>query len=222
MLATTQDLMDLPPGNYTVTVKNAGGCIASTPAVITPVPGAPTTPVVTLIQPTCTLSTGTITVTNVTAGAPDAYTYTIRVCNSGPSCAQNVVLLDHFPIAVLQKANSIRIVPENGTIEFALATPAKGQSNIALVYTAKAKPLDPVSGELALELPRTSLFIERFDWSVSLPAAFEITTFYGAGWTANRAAEPAREQNSVALRKEFCRGERPAAALFYQRLGLEK
>ena len=111
---------------------------------------------------------------------------------------------------------------ENGTIELSLPTPAKGLSNIALVYTAKARPLDPVSGELALELPRTSLFIERFDWSVSLPAAFEITTFYGAGWAANRAAEPAREQNAVALRKDFCRGERPAVALFYQRLGLEK
>ncbi len=111
---------------------------------------------------------------------------------------------------------------ENGTIEFSLPTPAKGQSNISIVYAAKAKPLDPVSGELALELPRTSLFIERFDWSVSLPAAFEITTFYGAGWAANRAAEPAREQNTVALRKDFCRSERPAIALFYQRLGLEK
>ena len=111
---------------------------------------------------------------------------------------------------------------ENGTIEFALATPANGQSNIALVYAAKAKPLDPVSGELALELPRTSLFIERFDWSVTLPATFEITTFYGAGWAANRVPEPAREQSAVALRKDFCRGERPAIALFYQRLGLEK
>ena len=111
---------------------------------------------------------------------------------------------------------------EKGTIELSLPAPAKGQSTVALVYTAKTKPLDPVSGELALELPRTPLFIEHFDWSVSLPAAFEVTTFYGAGWAANRAPEPAAGQNAVALRKEFCRGERPSVALFYQRLGLEK
>ncbi len=48
-------------------------------------------------------------VTNVTAGAPDVYTYTIRVCNSGPSCARNVTLLDHFPKDVVQVAGSIRL-----------------------------------------------------------------------------------------------------------------
>ena len=107
---------------------------------------------------------------------------------------------------------------ENGAIELSLTTPTKGQSSVAIVYTAKVKPLDPVSGELALELPRTPLFIERFDWSVSLPSAFEITTFYGAGWAATQASD----EHAIALHKDFCRGERPAIALFYQRLGLEK
>ncbi len=111
---------------------------------------------------------------------------------------------------------------ETGAIELALPVPVKGQSSVALVYTAKANPLDPISGELALELPRTPLFIEKFDWSASLPSAFEITTFYGSGWAANRAPEPTGERNAVSLRKDFCRGERPAIALFYQRLGLEK
>ena len=111
---------------------------------------------------------------------------------------------------------------ENGTIELALPRSEKGECNVGLVYTARTKALDPVSGELALELPRTSLFIEKFDWAVSLPAAFEITTFYGAGWAANQAPEKAGAQNAVALHKEFCRGERPSVALFYQRLGLEK
>lgn len=107
---------------------------------------------------------------------------------------------------------------ENGAIEFALPTPDKGASNVAIVYAAKAKPLDPVSGELAIELPRTALFIEHFDWSIALPAAFEVTTFYGAGWAANQAPD----EHSVALRKDFCRAERPTLALFYQRRGLEK
>ena len=107
---------------------------------------------------------------------------------------------------------------ENGAIEFALPTPEKGASNVAIVYAAKAKPLDPVSGEIAIELPRTPLFIEHFDWSVALPTAFEITTFYGAGWTANQAPD----EHTIALHKDFCRAERPSLALFYQRRGLEK
>ncbi len=107
---------------------------------------------------------------------------------------------------------------ENGTIEFALRAPEKGASSVAIVYAAKAKPLDPVSGEIAIELPRTPLFIEHFDWIVALPAAFEVTTFYGAGWAANQAPD----EHAIALHKDFCRAERPSLALFYQRRGLEK
>ena len=106
---------------------------------------------------------------------------------------------------------------ENGVIELALPTPEKGVTAVALVYTAKLKPLDPVSGDVALELPRTPLFIERIDWSIALPAAFEITTFDSNGFVANRAPEPARDDSTLALRKDFCRAERPAVSLFYQR-----
>ena len=107
---------------------------------------------------------------------------------------------------------------ENGAIEFALPAADKGASSVAIVYAAKAKPLDPVSGEIAIELPRTPLFIEHFDWIVALPAAFEVTTFYGAGWAANQAPD----EHTIALHKDFCRAERPSLALFYQRRGLEK
>ena len=111
---------------------------------------------------------------------------------------------------------------ENGVIEFALPTPDKGATTVALVYTAKLKPLDPVSGDVALELPRTPLFIERIDWAIAIPAAFEITTFDSNGFVANRAPEPSRDDSALALRKDFCRAERPAVSLFYQRRSLEK
>ncbi len=111
---------------------------------------------------------------------------------------------------------------ENGVIELALATPAKGSTTVALVYTAKLKPLDPVSGDVALELPRTPLFIEHIDWSIALPAAFEITAIDGNVSVAETTAEPASGDRTIALRKDFCRAERPAVALFYQRRSLEK
>ena len=107
---------------------------------------------------------------------------------------------------------------DNGVIEFALAAPEKGLTNVALVYTAKVKALDPVSGDIALELPRTPLFTERIDWSIGIPAQFEVTAFEGSGFVAG----PAAEDRTLALRKDFCRAERPAVALFYKRRNLEK
>jgi uncharacterized repeat protein (TIGR01451 family) len=51
-------------------------------------------------------------VTQVVAGEPTVFTYTVTVCNNGPSCAQQVRLLDQFPIAVLRSGT---IVIEQGT-----------------------------------------------------------------------------------------------------------
>jgi gliding motility-associated-like protein len=55
----------LLPNTYTVTAKSPDGCISpGTPVTIGPAPGAPLAPVATTIQPTCLVSTGTITVTS--------------------------------------------------------------------------------------------------------------------------------------------------------------
>ncbi len=52
---------------YTIYVRNlATGCISSAPFVIRPVPNLPATPMATVIQPTCSVPTGTITVTSPT------------------------------------------------------------------------------------------------------------------------------------------------------------
>ena len=54
----------LNPGNYNVTVKNAGGCISAiTQAIINNVPNSPAAPTISISQPTCTSPTGTITIT---------------------------------------------------------------------------------------------------------------------------------------------------------------
>jgi gliding motility-associated-like protein len=63
----------LAPANYTVTVKDAGGCTSTTNVTINAVPSAPSAPTFTLTQPTCLVNTGTITIT-----APlGAFTYSI-------------------------------------------------------------------------------------------------------------------------------------------------
>jgi hypothetical protein len=111
---------------------------------------------------------------------------------------------------------------ENGVIELALPMPEKGESNVTLVYALKLGALDPVSGDVALELPRTPLFIERLDWTVAFPAAYEITAIDGNVSVAESRADPSRGDRTLVLRKDLCRAERPAAALYYQRRTLEK
>jgi hypothetical protein len=112
---------------------------------------------------------------------------------------------------------------EKGVIELALPTPGNGATTVALVYTAQLKPLDPVSGSASLELPRTPLFIEHLDWSIALPAAFEVTAIDGNVSVSSTPVPPAATgELGIALRKDFCRAERPAVALFYQRRNLEK
>ncbi|MHA3789157.1 beta strand repeat-containing protein, partial [Flavobacterium hauense] len=58
---------NLNPGTYNITVRDAGGCTSTTPAItISPAPSAPAIANVTVTQPTCTAATGTITVNTPT------------------------------------------------------------------------------------------------------------------------------------------------------------
>ncbi|WP_177204612.1 T9SS type A sorting domain-containing protein [Hymenobacter arizonensis] len=71
---------NVAPGSYTLTAT-VGACSASAPSpiVVNPQPGTPAVPVATVVQPTCTVATGTISVSEPIAG----YTYTL----TGPSPA---------------------------------------------------------------------------------------------------------------------------------------
>jgi hypothetical protein len=65
---TSRTVSGLAAGTYNFTVTSAAGCTSgiSSNVVINAAPAAPSTPTVTLIQPTCDLATGTITVTTPT------------------------------------------------------------------------------------------------------------------------------------------------------------
>lgn len=73
---TTITLYGIPPGSYTYTVSNASGCISAPSAniVINTGPVTPTAPgVETIIQPTCTVETGSVTLN----GLPSTGSWTL-------------------------------------------------------------------------------------------------------------------------------------------------
>src|SRR5204863_380952 len=56
-------------GPHTITAQNAAGCISANATInTTAAPGAPATPVTQIVDPTCTVATGAITITSATAG----------------------------------------------------------------------------------------------------------------------------------------------------------
>ncbi len=71
---TTGTFTSVASGTYSVTAKNATGCISAASSVtINSQPSTPATPTLgSVVQPTCSVSTGSITITNYNAG----YTYT--------------------------------------------------------------------------------------------------------------------------------------------------
>ena len=61
---TTGLFTGLAAGSYNVTVKNANGCISAATVVVVVSINAPAAPVVTVVQPTCAVSTGSVTITS--------------------------------------------------------------------------------------------------------------------------------------------------------------
>jgi gliding motility-associated-like protein len=92
----------VPSGAYNLTVQNASGCVSiPTAVIINSQPSVPTVPVVTVTQPTCAISTGTIT---ITAPVPTSgitysidgitYTNTTGIFTTVASGAYNVTVKD--------------------------------------------------------------------------------------------------------------------------------
>ncbi|MEO7263428.1 MAG: hypothetical protein ABIW38_00885 [Ferruginibacter sp.] len=60
---------NLAPGQYCITATNAAGCTSGQTCItINAQPATPTAPTLAAVQPTCTVATGTVTITSATAG----------------------------------------------------------------------------------------------------------------------------------------------------------
>lgn len=102
-------------------------------------------------------------------------------------------------------------------IELQLAAPGeKGQTRVTFSHASRGAALDPVSGQVSVELPRTPLFIHRLAWELTIPPAYEPAAIEG------NIEIVSGKENVVTLRKELCRGEKPMAELFYQKKDLSR
>jgi len=104
----------------------------------------------------------------------------------------------------------------DGKLELTL--PAAGQkTRVSCSFTGRIAALDPVEGTLELALPNTPLFIRALTWKIDLPRGYQAET-HG---NLVRAADPGDPPSRLTLRKNLCRDERPATAVFYQRSDLK-
>jgi gliding motility-associated-like protein len=123
---TSATFTDIASGSHTIAVKNAGGC-TSVPVtvIVNPVPLIPANPVVSAVQPTCTLPTGKITISSPTGMgyqystdginyqssttfnnlAPGIYTITVRN-TTGCTSVSGTVTINNPPVSA----------PDPGTI----------------------------------------------------------------------------------------------------------
>src|SRR5213075_3574408 len=60
--------INILPGPHTITVDNGSGCTTVVDVPVAAVPAIPTTPTLNVVDPTCAVATGTITITSATAG----------------------------------------------------------------------------------------------------------------------------------------------------------
>ncbi len=91
------DFNNVSPNTYTLTVQDAGGCSSSASITVNPAPSAPAVPTATVVDPTCTVATGTIT---VTAPLGAQYTYSIDGVNFQASAIFNNVSPNTYTLTV--------------------------------------------------------------------------------------------------------------------------
>ena len=121
-------------GNYNITVRNAAGCTSpATPVTINTPATAPATPTVNLVQPTCAVATGTIT---VTAPLGTGLTYSIDGINFQASAVFNNVAPGNYNVTVVNAA---------------------GCSSAATPVTINTQPLTPAAPTVNVTQPNCTV-----------------------------------------------------------------
>lgn len=159
--------------------------------------------------------------------------YRTRIVADGSSITEAKIELEHegasrFAIdlpadsaLLICSINGQSIKPIAGAdrrLEFPLP-PGDGKAvktEIAFSFTAAKGRLDDVSGKVSADLPLTPWFIHAVDWMLTLPDTYRISAVDGNVEYGGAA----KAEHEIVLTKRLCRGETPAASLFYEKKGL--
>ena len=105
---------------------------------------------------------------------------------------------------------------DSGALE--IAVPASKEKPVAVraTYLVRgAAPPDPAGGRLQLGLPATPVFIHQSEWSIGLPAAWEVRGVEGA-FEQIEIPPVGADGTRLVLRNRFTRNEAPAAGIHYR------
>lgn len=189
---------NLAPGTYTVTTRNAEGCTSVTaPITVDPAPGAPAAATATLIQPTCTVTTGTIT---ITAPVGNDYTYSIDGTNFQASTTFANLAPGNYTITTqLNGCTSTASV----TINAVPAAPAVATFTVTqptcTTTTGSIEITAPVGGGLSYSIDGTT-FQNTTKFANLAPGSYTVTTRNADGCTSTATAvvDPAPGAPAVA------------------------
>ncbi len=105
-----------------------------------------------------------------------------------------------------------------GRIDLTLPAGDAGKlTRINLAYTGHLPALAPVSGQIALSLPETDLFVQTMLWDLQIPEAYELTALEGNVSLVPGTSPATNDPPLIHLRKDLLKGEKPTAGLFYQK-----
>ena len=155
----------LPPGSYTVTAKNRlTGCVsAATTFTVAAIPAAPSSPVVSVVHPTCLIRTGSITVVSPASGV--AYS---------------------FDNGVSYQAGSIKSGLASGVYQLKVRSTASGCESEPVSATVNAAPEVPANPTASVLQPTCTVSTGTI--TVNTPASGVAYSFdNGAGYQAGNA-----------------------------------
>ncbi|MBE7170264.1 MAG: T9SS type A sorting domain-containing protein [Williamsia sp.] len=182
---TTASISVSTAGNYTVTTTSASGCSATSAATVVAV-NTPATPVVSVIQPTCSVATGTITVkTPIGSGI----TYSINGAVYQSSTTFSNVLPGSYKVTARSSGGCVSagtapvtLVSKSGSCITAPVTTGTASAPQQLAVSREASELsvypNPSSGAFNVSLSHFSgpgLSLEIMDWNGRVIAVKTLT-----------------------------------------------
>ena len=89
----------------------------------------------------------------------------------------------------------------------------KASSKLSIAYSGKSEKFEPLEGQLSMELPKMTFFINRLKWRIAIPPAYSSEV---AGNLVRPVAQDGTS-NVITLEKNNSRNEQPIAEIFYNR-----